>query len=67
MGFNKDMVNGYEDMARRIEEFLWEGKPNKSKKITRTQEEFEQFLEEMRSDCWDNYNDGAEELGWKKS
>jgi len=40
MGFNSDMVNGYEDMARKIGEFLWEGKPYKSKKIKRTQEEF---------------------------
>ncbi len=60
------MVEGYEDIARDIQGFLWEGKPFKSNKIERSKEELENFLEGIRKECWDNYDTGARSLGWKK-
>jgi hypothetical protein len=61
----RDMVEGYEDIARKIQAFLWKGKPFKSEKIERTKEELEELLEDIRTDCWSNYDSGAYDLGWK--
>lgn len=61
----RDMVEEYENIAREIQNFLWEGKPFKSDKIKHSKEELEQFLENIRQRCWDNYDDGAIYLGWK--
>lgn len=61
----RDMVEGYEDIAREIQSFMWEGKPFKSNKKEHTKEELEEFLEGIRKDCWSNYDVGARDLGWK--
>lgn len=61
----KDMVNGYESLARSIQNFMWEGIPHRSEKIIRTMDELEAFLESIRTECWSNYDSGASELGWK--
>ncbi|MDE1407041.1 hypothetical protein [Bacillus licheniformis] len=62
----REMIEDHERMARRIQNFIWEGKPFKSKKIEHTVEEFEDFLEGLRKDCWDSYDTGACEMGWRK-
>jgi hypothetical protein len=62
----KDVVNGYENLARQIQSFMWEGKPFKSKKKEHTKEELEDFLDDIRQECWMNYDSGASELGWKE-
>ncbi|PLS19352.1 hypothetical protein CVD28_02755 [Bacillus sp. M6-12] len=62
----RDMVEGYEEIAKEIQDFLWEGKPEKSPKKERTKEELEEFLEGLRTECWDNYNTGARSLGWDR-
>lgn len=61
----KEMVNGYESIARRIQNFMWEGRPYKSEKINRTNDELEAFLENIRTECWSNYDSGVSQLGWK--
>ncbi|AMW62180.1 hypothetical protein PHRODO_139 [Bacillus phage Phrodo] len=63
--YARDMVEAHEDYARQIQSFMWEGKPHKSKKIERTKEELEEFLENLRKDAWDNYDTGAYSLGWR--
>lgn len=62
----RDMVEGYEDIARDIQHFLWEGKPFKSKKKVRTKEELEEKLLSIRSRCWENYDSGSSDLGWRR-
>jgi hypothetical protein len=61
-----DMVNEHAATAMTIQGFLWEGKPHKSKKIERTKEELEEFLESVRKTCWSNYDAGASDLGWRE-
>lgn len=60
----RDMVEYHEQMARQIQQFMWEGKPFKSPKKSHTIEEFEEFLDGLRTDSWDHYNQGARSLGW---
>lgn len=62
----RDMVEGHQEIAMSIQEFMWEGKPHKSKKIERTLEEYEAFLEDIRTGCWEKYDSGAYDLGWKR-
>lgn len=60
----RDIIEDHEIYARRIQKFMWEGKPFKSKKIEHTQEEYEKFLEGLRKDLWDSYDTGANAMGW---
>lgn len=60
----RDMIEYHADTARAIQEFMWEGKPFKSKKKEHTVEEFESFLESIRNNSWDSYNQGANAMGW---
>jgi hypothetical protein len=61
---DRDAIEDHERLARSIQEFLWEGKPHKSVKLERTKEELEDFLESLRLDAWESYQDGARNLGW---
>ncbi|MRX54684.1 hypothetical protein GJU41_11940 [Bacillus idriensis] len=61
----RDMVEGYEDIAKEIQSFLWKGKPFKSEKIERSNEEIEEFLESIRQQCRTNYESGSYSLGWR--
>lgn len=61
----RDMVEGYEEIARDIQQFMWTGKPFKSEKKEHTIEELEDFLDGLRRYCWSNYDSGAYSLGWK--
>jgi hypothetical protein len=61
----RDMVEGYERIARQIQQFVWEEKPFKSNKKEHTKEELEKLLEDIRKTCWSNYDSGAYDLGWK--
>lgn len=61
----RDMVEGYEEIARDIQRFMWTDKPLKSEKKEHTVEELEGFLERIRQYCWSNYDSGAYSLGWK--
>lgn len=60
----RDMIEEHESTARRIQEFIWEGKPFKSNKRVHTVEELESFLENLRLSSWDTYNSGADYMGW---
>lgn len=60
----RDMIEEHEIYARRIQEFMWEGRPFKSQKKEHTVKEFEEFLEDLRTDLWDSYNTGANYMGW---
>lgn len=61
----REAIEGHQSIAQRIQSFCWEGKPFKSKRIERTAQEYDEFLESIRQDCWNRYDSGAEELGWK--
>lgn len=62
----RDMIEDHASYALRIQEFMWEGKPFKSKKKEHTVEELESFLESLRKDSWDSYNTGANYMGWNR-
>lgn len=61
----REAIENNENIARSIQNFMWEGKPFKSTKKEHTVEEFEKFLEQIRKDAWSSYDAGARELGWK--
>jgi hypothetical protein len=61
----KELVSGYEIIARQIQGFMWNGRPFKSEKKDCTKEELEQLLESIRSECWSNYDSASHELGWR--
>jgi hypothetical protein len=63
---SRDMIDDHERYARRIQDFMWEDRPFKSKKREHTTEEYDKFLEGLRTDLWDSYNSGAEYMGWKE-
>lgn len=66
MSVNNDATMGAESMARELTDFLYnEGKKNKGLRGTLTLKECVKKLQEIESQCWENYNDWAEELGWK--
>lgn len=62
----REAIENNASLARRIQHFMWEGKPHKSAKKEHTVEEFEAFLESIQIDAWESYNRGARELGWIK-
>ena len=47
----RDLMQGYESIARNIQGFMWKGKPLKSEKIEHTKEELEKMLESIRKEC----------------
>jgi len=55
--YARDMVEGYEDIARGIEEFLENEDLSKADLIKK--------LESIKRGCWSKYNDGAYSLGWR--
>lgn len=60
----REAVEAHQDIAQRIQAFMWTGRPHKSEPIPRTAKELEDFLEEIRKESWSSYNDGARGLGW---
>ncbi len=61
----RDLVNGYEIIARDIGSFLYSNIKKKTK-TEHTKEQLENMLEAIRLDCWDTYNNSARELGWTR-
>lgn len=61
----RDMVEDHERVARRIQSFMWEGKPHKSERKLHTKQEYLDFLEDLRTDAWSSYDSGAYNLGWR--
>ncbi len=61
----RSLAEGHEQIARSIQDSMWEGKPFKSKKKVHTVEELEFLLEGIRLTCWRHYDDAAVELGWR--
>lgn len=59
---SKHLLYGYDNMARSINDFMWEGRPGRSKKRVHSSEEMVQFLEKLAVRCWENYNNGLESL-----
>jgi len=62
---SRDMIEGHEETAKAIQEFLWEGKPHESKRIPRTEKELVDFMEGIREDSWRLYAEGAKSKGWE--
>ena len=58
----KELLYGYDNMARSIQDFMYEGRPKRSPKKKHTVEEYQKFLEKMVQRCWDNYNQGVKTL-----
>lgn len=61
----KDTIQALESHALAIQDFEWEGKPHKSARRVHTIEEYQAFLENQRKSLWSDYDNIAEELGWK--
>lgn len=59
---SKELLNGYDITARKIQHFMYEGRPRRSRKKEHTVEECMEFLEELRMECWNNYNGGLRYL-----
>lgn len=55
--YARDMVEGYEDIAKDIEEFLENEDLSKTDLIEK--------LESIKRECLENYNVGAYTLGWR--
>ena len=60
----RSLAEAHRSTALSIQDFLWEGRPHHSPRIERTKEEHEEFLESLRADAWEQYNDASNELGW---
>ncbi len=62
--YDKTAILAHDHQARRIQEFLWEGRPKRSKRREHTVEEYNKFLEQIAKYSWDAYNGSIEkELG----
>lgn len=59
----KGLLYGYDNMARSIQSFMYEGRPGRSKKKVHTVAEMEDFLKVLVGRCWENYNNGVKTLG----
>ncbi len=62
---NKELLYGYDNIARSINEFTYEGRPKRSPKKLHTVAEHEEFLAKLLEKCWEIHNKGVEELGGK--
>lgn len=60
---NKDLLHGYDNMARSMQRFLYEGRPGRSKPIKHTEKEYREFIENTVRKCWDMYNKGVIDFG----
>lgn len=60
---HKDLLYGYDNMSRTINDFMYTGRPGRSPKKVHTVAEHEEFLRKVLERCWDNYNNGVKELG----
>lgn len=58
----RSLLYGYENTARAIQDFLYEGRPGRSKNKTHTAEEYREFLVRLLDRNWKNYNDGLKKL-----
>lgn len=63
--YSREAIEHCKESAFQIQDFLWEGKPNKSKMKEHTKEEYEEFLMQLREGHWTAYNNASEELGWR--
>lgn len=61
----KNIADELRETAFDIQEFLWDGKPEKSSPREHTIEEYREFLENIRQSHWDEWNSAADEYGWK--
>lgn len=61
-----DAVMAHEQTARRIQTFIWEGRPNKSPRKQHSEQEYHDFLESLRNTSWNNYDEAAVELRWRE-
>lgn len=59
----KELLYGYDNMARSIQDFMYVGRPKRSPKKEHTVEEYQEFMEKLIKRCWDNYNKGVKDLG----
>lgn len=53
---NSKLARGYEDIAREINDFTYEGRPKRSPKKLHTVAEHEAFLKKILEKCWDIHN-----------
>lgn len=56
-------IHSHEVTARKIQEFLWEGRPKRSKKKEHTVEEYQKFLVQLSEDLWKKHNEALENVG----
>ncbi|HCW73914.1 MAG TPA: hypothetical protein DHM90_09090 [Clostridiaceae bacterium] len=61
----RSLAETHESIARDIQDFMWAGRPEKSPKIEHSKEELEEKLLSIREQCWQQYNDAADELEWR--
>lgn len=58
----KELLVGYESIARKIQSFMYEGRPKRSRKKVHTAEELENFLVQINEMCWELHNEGHKKL-----
>lgn len=61
----RSLAESHANIASEIQDFLWVGKPKKSPKIEHSKEELEEMLLSIREQCWEQYDDAADELEWR--
>lgn len=55
---NRDMVEGYLDLSRRID--------NELQNKNHTVDSLKIFLHQLKVQCKENYQEGADDLGWNE-
>lgn len=58
----RDMAQGYEEWARKINKLLWKGRPGRSKMNDVSVPEFQNFLVQMQKDLWKHHNEAVDYL-----
>jgi len=61
----KELLVGYDSIARKIQSFMYEGRPKRSRKMVHTAEELENFLVQINEMCWEYHNEGHKRLADK--
>lgn len=59
---NLDLVIGYDTLAREMQNFIYEGRPGRSKRIRHTPEEYEKFIQKSIKKMWKFHNAGLEAI-----
>lgn len=59
---NSDLIVGYDTVAREMQEFMFEGRPGRSKRKQHTEEEWFKYMQKMTKKLWKFHNAGIQAI-----